>query len=139
MTQQVPQTMVALTTGVAADTDLLTRGDGDPRYEPKGTYTSINDYPGAVTLSLGDAGALVRTTSASAHALTIPPNASVAFPHKTRIDGVQWGAGVTTITAGSGVTIRSDGGKVKSGGQYTGWSLTKVATDEWWLTGSLVA
>lgn len=89
------------------------------------------------TLVLSDAGKMVTMTNASANNLTVPPNSSVAFPVNTRIDIIQYGAGQTTLVAGSGVTIYSSGSKLKLTGQYSGASLWKKATDTWVLVGDL--
>lgn len=91
------------------------------------------------TLVLGDAGKMVTMTNASANNLTVPPNSSVAFPVNTRIDLIQYGAGQTTVVAGSGVTIFSSGSKLKLTGQYSGASLWKKATDIWVLVGDVTA
>jgi hypothetical protein len=91
------------------------------------------------TLVLGDAGKMVTMTNASANNLTVPPNSSVAFPVNTRIDVIQYGAGQTTIVAGSGVTIYSSGSKLKLTGQYSGASLWKKASDTWVLVGDIAS
>ena len=91
------------------------------------------------TLVLSDAGKMVTMTNASANNLTVPPNSSVAFPVNTRIDLIQYGAGQTTVVAGSGVTIFSSGSKLKLTGQYSGASLWKKATDTWVLVGDVTA
>lgn len=89
------------------------------------------------TLVLADAGKMVSLSNASAITMTVPPNSSVAFPVNTRIDLVQYGAGQVTVAAGSGVTIRSSGSKLKLSGQYSGATLWKKATDEWVLIGDI--
>lgn len=91
------------------------------------------------TLVLTDAGKMVTMSNASANTLTVPPNSDVAFPTNTRIDVLQYGAGQTTIAAGSGVTIYSSGSKLKLTGQYSGATLWKKATDTWVLIGDLSA
>lgn len=91
------------------------------------------------TLVLTDAGKMVTMSNASANTLTVPPNADVAFPTNTRIDVLQYGAGQTTIAAGSGVTIYSSGSKLKLTGQYSGATLWKKATDTWVLVGDISA
>jgi hypothetical protein len=91
------------------------------------------------TLVAGDAGKMITMSNASSNTLTVPPNSSVAFATNTRIDLIQYGAGQTTIAAGSGVTIRSSGAKLKLTGQYSGASLWKKGTDEWILVGDLTA
>ena len=90
------------------------------------------------TLVLTDAGKMVTLSNASAITLTIPTNASVAFPVNTRIDLLQYGAGQVTV-GGAGVTIYSSGSKLKLTGQYSGASLWKKATDTWVLIGDLAA
>lgn len=74
---------------------------------------------------------------ATANTLTIPPNASVAFPVGTILAAEQWGAGTTTWTAGAGVTIRSRGSVVAMAGQWAAASARKIATNEWLLSGDL--
>lgn len=96
-----------------------------------------NTQTASYTLVLTDAGKPVEINNASANDLTVPPNSSVPFPIGTQILGAQYGAGQTTIVAGSGVTIRSTGGKLKSAGQYSMWSLVKRGTDEWYLSGDI--
>ncbi len=89
------------------------------------------------TLVLADAGKIVTLSNAAAITLTIPTNASVAFPVDTRIDLLQYGAGQVTV-GGAGVTIRSSGSKLKLAGQYSGATLWKKDTDEWVLIGDIV-
>lgn len=72
----------------------------------------------------------------SSNNLTVPPNASVAFPTGTFINVAQYGAGATTILAGSGVTIRNRNGLVL-GGQYAVATLYKRGTNEWIAGGDL--
>lgn len=91
------------------------------------------------TLVAADAGKMITMSNASANTLTVPPNSSVAFATNTRIDVIQYGAGQTSIAAGSGVTIRSSGSKLKLTGQYSAASLWKKGTDEWILVGDITA
>ncbi len=90
------------------------------------------------TLALTDAGKMVTLTNAASITLTIPTNATIAFPINTRIDLLQYGAGQVTV-AGAGVTINSSGSKLKLTGQYSGASLWKKATDTWVLIGDITA
>lgn len=89
------------------------------------------------TLVIADEGKVVERNSASANTTTVPPNSSVAFPVGTCIELWQQGAGVSTVVAGSGVTIRSPGGRLALNGQYAAATLRKRATDEWSLEGNL--
>jgi len=89
------------------------------------------------TLVLTDASKIVTMSNASANTLTVPPNSSVAFPLGTQILVIQKGAGTTTIAAGSGVTINSEGGALDLNAQYAGATLIKEGTDTWYLVGSI--
>lgn len=91
------------------------------------------------TLTLAEADYLVEMNVATANNLTIPPNSTAAFPIGTQIMVAQYGAGQTTIVAGSEVTLRSEGGKLKLSSQYSGATLIKIATDEWYVFGNLTA
>lgn len=89
------------------------------------------------TLSLADSAKCVEMNVASANNLTVPPNSSVAFPIGTVIEVLQLGAGQTTIVAGSGVTLRAAGGRLKLSGQYSSAALRQRATNEWVIVGDL--
>jgi hypothetical protein len=98
-----------------------------------------NRQTASYTLVLSDADKLVEMNVATANNLTIPLNSSVAFPIGTQILLAQYGAGQTTVVATSGVTVISNGGKLKLNVQYSGATLIKIATDEWYLFGDIVA
>jgi hypothetical protein len=104
-----------------------------------GNQAVQNVQTDSYTLVIGDAGKMIVMNKSSANNLTVPPNSSVAFPTNTRIDIIQYGAGQTTLVAGSGVTIRSSGSKLKLTGQYSGASLWKYDTNEWVLVGDITA
>jgi len=89
------------------------------------------------TLVLTDVAKLVSLTNGSAITLTVPPNSSVAFPTGTQILLYQGGAGQVTITPGAGVTINSQGAKLKLYAQYAVAGLVKVGTDTWVAFGNL--
>lgn len=91
------------------------------------------------TLVLTDAGKLVTLNNASSITLTIPANASVAFAIGDQINLLQLGAGQVTVAAGGGVTIRSEGSKLKLKGQYAVATCVKIATDEWVFLGNTAA
>lgn len=92
----------------------------------------------AYTSVAADAGILLEFNSAGALTLTIPPNASVAFPIGTMLGVRQYGVGQVTIVAGTGVILRSRDGALKTAGQYAEATLTKRAADEWVLAGDLI-
>lgn len=102
-----------------------------------GSVGGVNTQTASYTLVIGDASYLVEMNVASSNTLTVPPNSSVAFATGTQILVGQYGAGQTTITPGSGVTLRSRSGALKTVGQYSMCSLVKRGTDEWWVSGDL--
>ena len=98
----------------------------------------INTQAGAYTVALTDASGYVRMTSATEVNLTVPPNATVAFPIGSVIQVRQAGAGQVTVVEGSGVTVTSSESK-KFRKQGSTIALIKVATDTWDMTGDLEA
>lgn len=123
------------TWGTELNTWLLVAHNADGTLKEVGQNTQTASY----TLALADAGKAVEMNVASANNLTVPPNASIAFPIGTIIEIAQLGVGQTTIVAGSGVTIRSPSGKMKISGQYSSASLRKRATNEWMLIGDITS
>lgn len=131
-------------TGVTAGTGLSgggTSGDVTVSFDYSvGNQSVENPQTGtSYTLVLTDAGKMVTMANASAITLTVPPNASVAFPVNTRIDLLQYGAGQVTVTAGSGVTIYSKASALKLSAQYAGATLWKKAINTWVLVGDITA
>ena len=100
---------------------------------------TTNRQTASYTLVLSDADKLVEMNVGSANNLTVPLNSSVAFSTGTQILLAQYGAGQTTIVATSGVTIRSNGGKLKLNAQYSGATLVKIAENEWYLFGDIAS
>ena len=98
-----------------------------------------NRQTASYTLVLSDADKLVEMNVGSANNLTVPLNSSVAFSTGTQILLAQYGAGQTTIVATSGVTIRSNGAKLKLNAQYSGATLVKIAENEWYLFGDIAS
>jgi C4-dicarboxylate-specific signal transduction histidine kinase len=101
---------------------------------------AINAQTGTTyTTVLTDDGKLITCSNASAIALTIPPNSSVAYGIGTQINIAQLGAGQVTITAGAGVTLNSAGAKLKLGAQYAVATCVKTDTNTWFVVGNLSA
>jgi len=98
-----------------------------------------NDQTGTTyTLALTDAGKTVWMNNASANTVTIPTNASVAFPIGTTISVMMEGAGITTVDGDTGVTVNGvSGGGAAIQDQYTRAFLTKRGTDSWVLEGNI--
>jgi len=98
----------------------------------KNILTSINTQTGtSYTLVLSDAGKLVQMNNSSSNTLTIPTNASVAFPVGTKIMIQKYGSGNTTIQGASGVTLRDPNSLATISTQYDMRTIMKIGTDEW--------
>ena len=116
----------------AANVNSITEGVNDLAIA---TFSSTKTA--SYTLALADLAQVINMNVASANNLTVPPNGTVAFPIGSQILIYQSGAGQTTIVAGSGVTIRSQGSKLKLTGQYAVAVVLKIGTDEWVAMGNL--
>ena len=118
------------------------------------TYNSLRVYTGSrwasmdgvevpaaktasYTLALGDDGTLIQMAGATTNAITVPTNASVAFPIGSSIMIAQTSA-VQTVISGAGVTFLATPG-LKLRTQNSAATLIKVATDTWLVVGDLAA
>lgn len=132
-------------------TDLIEISDyNGSTYDTKSVSgLNIYDYVNTPTLKnamfavtnydfvLGDIGKYISMSYVSACTMTIPTNASVAFPIGTRIEIEQVGSGQVQILAASGVTLNSEGGKTKLVGQFATCFIIKKDTNEWTLSGNI--
>ena len=76
--------------------------------------------------------------NASSNTLTIPANSSVAFPINTTITVCMEGAGTTSITGATGVSLNGvSAGSCDMSGQYGFATLVKRGTDSWYVSGSI--
>jgi hypothetical protein len=115
----------------------VTNGDGVSGNPTLSIARTINTQTGTTyTLLLSDAQKVVELNNASTVTVTIPANATVAFPVGTFIDFVQYGAGQVTLSPAGGVTLRSFASSVKTAGQYAVITAYKRAADEWVITGN---
>lgn len=90
------------------------------------------------TLVLADQSKAIECTNGSATTVTVPPNASVAFPVGTVIEVAQCGAGQVTLAQGSGVTLDKRIG-LKTAGQWATLTIRKRSTNGWIVGGDAVA
>lgn len=117
-------------------------GLADSAVQPAGLMGAqcvpVNSQTGtAYTLALGDFSAAVECNNASAITVTVPTNATVAFPIGTVIEILQVGNGQITISPASGVTINCASTNLKTRTQYSILTLRKRSTDSWILGGDL--
>ena len=98
----------------------------------------INTQAAAYALALADEGASVHMTPASAATLTVPAEASVAFPIGTEIEVIALGAGLISIAAATGVTLNGVmAGSADINAQWQGAVLRKYAVDTWLIIGAI--
>lgn len=88
----------------------------------------INTQTASYTAVLTDAGKTITMSNVAANTVTIPANASVAFPTGTRINILNLGAGACTPTAGVGVTISGTITALAINGSA---SVVKTGTNTW--------
>jgi hypothetical protein len=101
------------------------------------SFEKTADY----TLTTVDSGKTLYMAGATAgnNDITIPLNASVAFPIGTRIEAVQTGSAQTSFIPVSGVTLNSKFSNRKISARYGGATLIKTGTNTWLLIGDLTA
>jgi hypothetical protein len=101
----------------------------------------INAQTGTTyTTVLADNGKLTTLSNASAIAVTIPLNSSVAYPVGAQINMAQLGAGQVTVSGAGGVTIVSTGATAatpKTRAQYSTLTCVQTSTDNWLVMGDI--
>lgn len=88
------------------------------------------------TLVIGDLSEYVTLNNGSAITLTVPNS---VFSAGNQVNLVQLGAGQVTIAAGAGMTLRSEGSKLKMKGQYAVATLLFLSASEAVVLGNLEA
>jgi len=117
-----------------------------------GDVMSAGMYNGLVSFTLNDQTGtsytpvltdqyqvLVTRSNAGASTLTIPTNASVAFPVGTVITVLNKGAGAVTISGSGGVTVLSAGATPASPvlNQYKSCALMQTSANNWYVVGAI--
>lgn len=118
------------------------RDSDDPvtSYVQESLFSPSRVINASETLVRSDAGKTLRHSSASAHAWTIPPGVDVSIPNDSVIKGENEGAGIVTITRGSGVALNRLTGSaftnadvaVAQGGYF---EMRKISANSWNIKG----
>ncbi len=112
--------------------------DGTQTKQGVPSITPINQKTASYTTVLTDRDSLIEISSATATTLTIPTDASVAYPVGTSFDILQTGAGQVTIAGAAGVTVNATPG-LKLRTQWSSATLFKRAANTWVVYGDLTA
>jgi len=119
-------------------TGTQTYNDGTTSAEIGWKTVPLNTQSGAYQLALTDAGKCINCTNAGAQAITIPANASIAFPVGTVITLLNAGTTAVSVAITSD-TLRLAGSSTtgtRTLAQY-GWAtLFKQAATTWFITGA---
>jgi len=90
------------------------------------------------TLALTDQGKLTTMSNSVSNSVTVPTNATVAFPIGTTLLVGQIGTGQTSIVAAGGVSIQKKASaSLNLSEQFARVVLHKIGTNTWHLTGEL--
>ena len=97
---------------------------------PSTAYITNAQTGTTYTIVMSDSNnTMVELNNASAITVTVPTNATTAFPVGSQVNLLQTGAGGVTVT-GTGTKLRT---------QYSATALVKTGTDSWTLIGDLSA
>lgn len=124
--------MAAARLGSGASSTTFLRGD--QTYATPGGLVAVSTKVASYTGALADIGTLIAMNVGSGNTFTFPPNSSVAFTQGMVLNGINIGAGATTLTPGAGVTVRTPPGGSLVVPQFGFWTAVVAATDDWYIT-----
>jgi len=103
----------------------------------RGRYVDVNAQTGTTYAPiLTDRGKIVTLNNAGAITVTLPSDATTAFPVGTQIDFAVIGAGMATFVAGSSATVNATPSAITRA-QYSSVSAIKYAANTWLIVGDL--
>jgi hypothetical protein len=127
-------------TGNVTNTVYYNTSTKEVTYGPGPTTTiSRSVISGNITLALNQGGTFLYSTTTTAQTVTIPTNASVAFPIGTSINVLLNGTGSVALTPASGVSLYLAGNSTsatRTVSPYGVATILQVDTDVWFVNGS---
>jgi hypothetical protein len=103
----------------------------------RGLYVGVNPQTGTTyTPVLTDQGKLVTLSNTGAITVTLPSDATTAFPIGTQIDFAVINTGLATFVAGSGATVNGTPSLVARA-RWSSMTAVKYAANSWILIGDL--
>ena len=118
-------------------TRAMTAAGAAAHYSPE-ARTITADTSTALNSALIHEGGVVTMSNASANVFTIEPNATIAHSTGAQIDVIMLGAGVTSITADTGVTLNGvSTGTGAMTAQYGAVTLLRISSDVWTASGAI--
>ena len=118
-------------------------GNGTISLDFASSNVITNAQTASYTLILTDKDDLIEMGVGSANTVTIPTNASVAFPVGTQITVLQTGSGATSIVVSAGVTLNATpqgtANRANLRAQWSSVTLIKRAENTWVAIGDLQA
>ena len=98
---------------------------------------AINDQTGAsYTVQLTDVvSTIIRRNNASANTTVLPKNTTLNIPIGSVVQIMQYGAGASSFSSASGVTLRSSTATTTCKAQYSVLFARKIDTDAWVVYG----
>ena len=129
-------TLAEVATG--SDTSrAVTAAGAAAHYSPE-ARTITADTSTALNSALTHEGGVVTMNNASANVFTIEPNATIAHSTGAQIDVIMLGAGVTSITGDTGVTLNGvSAGTGAMTAQYGAVTLLRISSDVWTASGAI--
>lgn len=102
-----------------------------------GLYVGVNVQTGTTYAPvLADRGKLVTLSNAAAITVTVPSNATTAFPVGTQIDFLVLDVGMVTFAPGSGATVNGTP-SLTTRARYSAVTLIKITANGWVAVGDL--
>ena len=111
--------------------------DSDSKVEAAQASSKIVTVTANKTLARTDAGKFLNVNSSSNLTITVPANASVAFPVGTEIEFCRYNTGTVTFAGATGVTLVSLDSVKTISDRYCCVGLQKLDTNTWILSGAV--